>query len=207
MATFYSDLLIDPTTGDLDVSVGLQLIESNVVSLRQRLWMRFNVWQGDWYFDETLGFPYRTYLGQKVMKAVLDNKIKETTRLEPDVVSVNNFSSLMDRRGRSYEAYFEVLTLEQEIVRIAFVGSLDYSYPDPGNGKPLSSLCGDDGWIVWSNKLYYLVNFRLPRPGDSTWYNTWQGEVTRPDLVLGTSSGEVVLTQDNEPIKVNYNKS
>ena len=48
MATLYSDLLMDPVTGDLDVSEGLKLIESNQVSLRERLWLRFNVWQGDW---------------------------------------------------------------------------------------------------------------------------------------------------------------
>ncbi|QEQ94903.1 hypothetical protein pEaSNUABM56_00104 [Erwinia phage pEa_SNUABM_56] len=174
MSTLFSDLLLDPVTGDLDVSSGLQLIDTNVVSLRQRLYLRFNIWQGDWYFDETIGFPYRTYLGQKVMKTILDNKIKEITRLESDVLSINDFSSTMDRTGRSYEAYFEVLTVEQEIVRIAFMGSSDaYFYPNPDDATTPSSLCGEDGWVSWSNKLYYLVNFRLPRPGDSTWYNTW----------------------------------
>ena len=202
MSTFYSDLLIDPVTGDLDVSTGLQLIESNVVSLRQRLWLRFNIWQGDWYFDQTIGFPYRTYLGQKVMKTILDNKIKEITRLEPDVLSIVDFQSSMDRIGRSYEAYFEVMTQEQEIVRIAFVGSQDYYYPSPDDAASPASLCGDDGWVSWSNKLYYLVNFQLPRPGDSTWYNTWQGDVDRPEIVLGTRSGETITTQKDEPIKI-----
>ena len=95
------------------------------------------------------------------------------TRLEPDVLSIVDFQSSMDRIGRSYEAYFEVMTQEQEIVRIAFVGSQDYYYPSPDDAASPASLCGDDGWVSWSNKLYYLVNFQLPRPGDSTWYNTW----------------------------------
>lgn len=202
MATFYSDLLVDPTTGDLDVSAGLQIIEQNAVSLRQRLWLRFNIWQGDWYFDETIGFPYRAYLGQKVMKTILDNKIKETTRLEPDVLSISDFSSSMDRKGRSYEAYFEVLTQEQEIVRIAFLGSQDFYYPSPDDNKNLSSLCGEDGWVSWSNKLYYLVNFRLPRPGDSTWYNTWAGDLEMPDVTLGTQDRKEITTQLEEPILV-----
>ncbi|QGZ16308.1 hypothetical protein Hena1_01580 [Erwinia phage Hena1] len=175
MSTFYGDFLLDPVTGDLDVSQGLQIIDSNQISLRQRLWLRFNIWQGDWYFDTTIGFPYRSYLGQKVMKTILDNKIKEISRLESDVLAINNFESVMDRAGRSYEAYFEVLTQEQDIVRIAFVGSEDYAYPIPDDASSPASLCGEDGWVSWSNKLYYLVNFRLPRPGDSTWINTWTG--------------------------------
>lgn len=202
MATLYSDLLMDPSTGDLHVSDGLQLIDTNQLSLRQRLWLRFNIWQGDWYFDETIGFPYRTYLGQKVMKTILDNKIKEITRLEPDVLAINDFQSSMDRIGRSYEAYFEVLTQEQEIVRIAFVGSQDYYYPSPDDASSPASLCGEDGWIYWSNKLYYLVNFRLPRPGDSTWYNTWQGDVERPEFILGSKQGDIITTQLDEPLLV-----
>lgn len=173
MSTFYGDLLIDAKTGDLDVSQGLQIIESNFISLRQRLWLRFNIWQGDWYFDTSIGFPYKTYLGQKVMKTILDNKIKEIAQLEPDVLAVRDFQSVMDKRGRSYEAYFEVLTQDQEIVRIAFVGGTEYLYPNPEDAKSPSSLCGEDGIVSWSNKLYYLVNFQLPRQGDSTWYNAW----------------------------------
>lgn len=204
MATLYSDFLMDPVTGDLDVSSGLKIIESNVVSLRQRLWMRFNIWSGDWYFDETFGFPYRTYLSKKVMKTVLDNKIKEVTRQEPDVLEIIEFNSAMDKISRSYQAFFEVLTKEQEIVRIAFVGSDEYSYPTPEEGATI--LCDDEGWIPWGNKLYYLINFRLPRTGDATWWNTWassQGEglISSGGVLTGGSSA--VITQDGKSINRN----
>ena len=192
MATLYSDFLMDPVTGDLDVSTGLQLIESNQVSLRQRLWLRFNVWAGDWYFDETFGFPYRTYISKKVMKTVLDNKIKEITRLEPDVLEIADFQSVMDHTTRSYSAFFEVLTKEQEIVRIAFVGADDYYYPTPN--PETTTLCGDGGWIPWGNKLYYLINFRLPKTGDATWWNTWAGDMENP-VPPGT-----LLTRKSDPV-------
>ncbi|AKJ73456.1 hypothetical protein SP40_15 [Salmonella phage 40] len=71
MATLYSDLLMDPVTGDLDVSTGLKLIESNQTSLRQRLWLRFNIWAGNWYFDETFGFPYRAYLSKSMKRSLI----------------------------------------------------------------------------------------------------------------------------------------
>lgn len=204
MATLYSDLLMDPVTGDLDVSQGLQIIESNQISLRQRLWMRFNVWQGDWFFDETLGFPYRTYISKKVMKTVLDNKIKEVTRYEPDVTQIANFTSVMDHTTRSYQAYFQVYTLENEVVNIAFVGSDDYAYPTPADGTPV--LCEDEGWIEWQNKLYYLINFRLPSYGDATWVNKWAGpDMTNPvppgSLMSGSS--KLVTTSDNKTINRN----
>lgn len=182
---------MDPVTGDLDVSKGLTLIESNQTSLRQRLWLRFNVWVGDWYFDESFGFPYRTYISKKVMKTILDNKIKEVTRLEPDVLEITSFNSTMDHTTRSYQAFFEVTTREQEIVRIAFVGTDEYYYPAPEEG--VTTLCDDDGWIPWANKLYYLINFRLPRTGDLTWWNTWSG----PDMDNPVPPGSLQDSENN----------
>lgn len=204
MATLYGDLLMDPVTGDLDVSKGLQVIESNQVSLRQRLWMRFNVWQGDWFFDETLGFPYRTFISKKVMKTILDNKIKQVARLEPDVREINNFTSIMDPTNRTYQAFFEVYTIENEIVNIAFVGDDSYSYPTPSEASPV--LCDDEGWIKWQNKLYYLVNFRLPSYGDATWINQWSGkDMTNPipPGSLQDASGKLITTDSGSTLNRN----
>lgn len=172
MPTLFTDLALDPVTGDLDFSNGgLALIESNQISLRQRLTIRFSVWQGDWFFDTTLGFPYRVYISKKVVKSVLDTRIKETVNLEPDVLQITDFRSQMHVVSRSYEAYFTVLTREGEEVNLAFIGSEQFSYPTPSEQG--ATLCQDDGWIKWQNKLYYLVNFRLPNYGDATWTNTW----------------------------------
>lgn len=68
-------------------------------------------------------------------------------------------------------AYFEVVTREQEIVRIAFSGSDSYAFPKPTDS--LTSLCDSQGWVTWANKLYQLINFRLPATGDATWINQW----------------------------------
>ena len=141
MTTLYSDFLLDPDTGDLDVSNGLSLIISNQISLRQRLYLRFNTWQGAWYFDETFGFPHRSYIGKKVMKAVLDNKIKEVINEEPDVLSIENFSSSMDVSYRSYEASCTVYTTEGEEVELEFSGSKGYIYPEPSDETV--TLCGE----------------------------------------------------------------
>jgi len=172
MPTLFTDLALDPVTGDIDLrSGGFELVESNQISLRQRLLVRFSVWQGDWYFDQSLGFPYRLYISKKVIKAILDKHIKDTVNLEPDVLQITDFRSVMHVVSRSYEAYFTVTTAEGDTVNLAFIGSDAFVYPTPSEKG--ATLCGDDGWITWGNKLYYLINFRLPNYGDATWANVW----------------------------------
>ena len=170
MGTLYADLALDPSTMDLDVRNGLRIIDTNLESLRQRLYLRFNIWQRAWYFDETFGFPFADFLSKKVLKAVLDNKIKEACRSEPDVRDVINFKSVMDAGSRSYQAFFDVITVEDETISLAFVGFDEYTYPTPDDGQ--TSLCSDKEGFIWAEKLYHLINFRLPRTGDATWWKS-----------------------------------
>lgn len=177
MSTNFKDFLLDPQTGDLLFDSGdergLYLTPTNQKSLRQRLYLRFGIWSGDWYFDEAFGFPYRTFIAKKTVKAVLDGRIKSEVRQEPDVIDIIDFKSEMDVVSRSYRCYFTVLTEENEEINLAFVGQDQYFYPTPPEGNV--SLCGDDSEIIeFGNKLYYLINFRLPRFGDTTWHNSWK---------------------------------
>lgn len=177
MATQYKDFFLDPSTGDLDFgttgSRGMSLVTTNQLSLRQRLYLRFAIWGGSWYFDEAFGFPYRTFIAKKVIKAVLDGRIKSEVRQEPDVMDVLDFTSVINIDTRSYECYFTVTTQEGEEVNLAFYGGDAYRYPTPPEGNV--QLCGDESTLItFKNKLYYLINFRLPQYGDSTWVNKWR---------------------------------
>lgn len=201
MPTLFSDLQMDPVTGDLDLSGNeMHLITSNQISLRQRLWVKFSVWTGDWFFDESFGFPYRTFISKKVMKSVLDGRIKQTAREEPDVLDITSFSSSMEVSSRSYECYMTVTTSEGEDINIAFTGSSQFAYPTPPDGNV--TLCGDNQWIKWQNKLYYLINFRLPIYGDATWYNQWsvQDPIGYRRQIMGTEDHRGVTTQRSEMI-------
>lgn len=177
MATSYKDFFIDPSTGDLsfggDGSKGLEIVTTNQLSLRQRLHLRFSIWLGDWFFDETFGFPYRTFIGKKTVKAVLDGRIKQEVRQEPDVLQITDFTSEMNVSARTYGCYFTVVTSEGEETNLAFSGSDQYSYPTPKDSNV--QLCGDEGSVIsFKNKLYYLINFKLPEYGESTWVNKWK---------------------------------
>lgn len=172
MATQYEDFKLNVATGDIDLfGDGLNLVKENKLSLQQRLVMRFSIWEGNWEFDLSLGFPYRTYIGNKVIKSIIDAKIKQTVRLEADVIAIENFTSTLQNASRSYSAYFNVITAESEVVPMAFVSIDEFDYPSGTGGPP--SICNQDGQVVAANKLYYLINFRMPAFGDSTWINKW----------------------------------
>lgn len=175
MATSFKDFLLDPLTGDLDFGTSntLQLVLTNQMSLRQRLYLRFSIWSGTWFFDESFGFPYRTYIARKTVKSVLDGRIKSEVRQEPDVLQITGFQSTMDVVARTYQCFFTVVTAEGEEINLAFVGNDSYQYPTPPDSN--AQLCGDDEAIItFKNKLYYLINFQLPSYGDLTWINKWK---------------------------------
>lgn len=172
MATEYQDFKLSAATGDLDFSSNsVNIVTQNNESLQQRLLMRFSIWQGNWLFDTDLGFPYKSYISNKVLKTIIDSKIKETTRLESDVLAIENFTSTLVNSSRAYSAYFDVITEELETVSFAFISVDEYDYPE-GTGGP-GRICDEDGIVEAANKLYYLINFRMPRGGDSTWINEW----------------------------------
>lgn len=173
MATNFIDLQLDKSTGDLLFRNGdLVLIDNNLDSLWQRLTLNFSIWLGEWQFNTTYGFPYQDLLGKKTPKNVVDSAVRVAVFKEPDVLRIQNFTSSFDKNTRSYEAYFEVITTELETINIAFIGN-DYIYPSPEDTT--QQLCPSLGDVVFGEKLYHLINFRLPFTKDATWINEWQG--------------------------------
>lgn len=172
MATNYSDLQLDQTSGDLLIaeSGDFQLITTNIESLWQRLLINFSIWKNEWQFNLDFGFPYGEYLGQKTPKEIVDAKIRETVRSEPDVLRIQDFTSSFNAQSRQYEAYLTVITQELEEVNVAYFGD-GYYYPSPD--ETAQDLCPSLGEVEYGAKLYHFINFRLPLGGDATWINTW----------------------------------
>lgn len=169
LATNHSDLQLDDSGDLLLTNNDLTLITENLISVRQRVAMRFNIWQNEWKFALDIGFPYQSYLGKKVAKSIIDAKVKQTATQPEDVLRIENFTSSFS--DRFYEAYFTVVTTELEEINIAFFGTDEFSYPTPGLLEDI--LCPVGGQIESGGKLYYFINFRLNVNGDSTWYNQW----------------------------------
>ena len=134
MSTDYSDILLT-TDGDIDLSSDdAVFISTNLDSLRQRLNIRFAVWQGEWKYNEFLGTPYREYIGKAFNKATIDAEIKRQALLEPDVERLDNFSSAFDRNSRLYSCSFDVETNEESIsYGLVLKDSFEYVIPSYNN--------------------------------------------------------------------------
>jgi hypothetical protein len=58
-------LLLDPETGDLDLSKGLRLTSGLAEYTRQQLRINLGVFLGEWFLDQRLGLPvFRDLIGQ-----------------------------------------------------------------------------------------------------------------------------------------------
>lgn len=169
MSTNYSDLQLDDTGDLLLTNNDLTLITENLISVRQRLAMKFNIWKEEWKFDLSFGFPYMDFLGKKIDKSIIDAKVRQTATSPVDVLRIENFQSFFS--NRYYEAYFTVVTTEMEEINIAFFGTDEFSYPPPGTLD--DELCDVDSQVEFGGKLYSFINFRLNIAGDSTWDNQW----------------------------------
>lgn len=134
MSTDYSDILLT-TDGDIDLSSDdAVFISTNLDSLRQRLNIRFAVWQGEWKYNELLGTPYREYIGKAFNKSTIDAEIKRQALSEPDVDRLDNFSSAFDRNSRLYSCSFEVETNEESIsYGLVLKDSFEYVIPNYNN--------------------------------------------------------------------------
>ena len=134
MSTDYSDILLT-TDGDIDLSSDDAIfISTNLDSLRQRLNIRFAVWQGEWKYNEFLGTPYREYIGKAFNKSTIDAEIKRQALLEPDVERLDNFSSPFDRNSRLYSCSFNVETNEESIsYGLVLKDSFEYVIPNYNN--------------------------------------------------------------------------
>ena len=115
MATSYSDILLTDD-GDIDLSTdSVIFIDSNQLSLRQRLNMRFAVWQGEWKYNALFGTPYKSYVGKPTTKPAMDAEIKRQIFKESDVISINSFSSSLDRQARTYTCIAVISTKEDSL--------------------------------------------------------------------------------------------
>lgn len=131
MSTDYSDIFLT-IDGDIDLSSNdIKFISTNIHSLRQRLNIRFAIWQGEWKYNEFLGTPYREYVGKSINKSTIDSEIKRQALLEPDVERLDNFSSAFDRNSRLYSCSFEVETNEESIsYGLVLKDSFEYVIPN-----------------------------------------------------------------------------
>ena len=177
MAEFI-DLLIDETTGDLDITGGdFGLTDSSGLSLRQRLEARFNTWKEEWVYNIAFGTPYRQRLFVAgTTKEQADAEFIAQINLEPDVTAIKNITSTYNPVTRSYVLERVEVYVDDEVLDLSIASpeSTKFSYPIPQEIDETFNVCGvDQEFLDQANALYELLNFDLPETGDSTWWNLW----------------------------------
>lgn len=100
-----SDFLLDKTTKDLDLSsFDIKLTtEEDGQSLEQRLEIKLSFFLEEWFLNTNFGIPYfQKILGQKISKSGVDKILKDQILATPDVDSIEEFVSSLDKSRRSY---------------------------------------------------------------------------------------------------------
>lgn len=109
-----TDLFLNPTTGDLDLTTGQAQIVSDAAEVAQRIRIRLRTFLGDWFLDEDLGIPYlQEIIGQKRRFAV--ERASALLRAEildtPGVLEIVLFTLDFDAATRTLTVTFQATTI------------------------------------------------------------------------------------------------
>ena len=97
----YADIAVNPTTGDLDVAGGKLKLVGGMEYVRQHWVAALNLFEGEWFYDSTLGIPYKKQVFVKnpnwpVLRAIF----AEATRRVPLVQAVHSMKLGFDATKR-----------------------------------------------------------------------------------------------------------
>ena len=96
------DIKLDEDTGDISFTNGESTVTSiGAEDLAQRIRIRLNTFQGEWFMDNTLGIDwFNRVMGKNRSKMAVDALIQEAILEEPDALQIIAYSSSIssDRR-------------------------------------------------------------------------------------------------------------
>lgn len=120
-----TDLKIDPTTGDLDLSSGTVELVTGIDAIAQNLRIRLQMFKGEWHLDERQGMPYfQEILGQKYKPALLIPIFQEAILETAGVIAIKSFSlDFVDRRQVQLDFTVQVDTGELLVFNEFIVGA------------------------------------------------------------------------------------
>lgn len=104
------DIKLDVSEHDIIFTDGdFQLTSTQSESLAQRLKIKLQTFQGEFFLDTRVGLPYyQSILRKNVSKASVDAIFLRAISEEPEVLQVNDFRSVLDNANRIYTLSFTV---------------------------------------------------------------------------------------------------
>lgn len=170
------DFKLDKDSHDLFFENGdLTFTKKIDQELGQRLKIKLNTFETEWFIDQTYGIPYsQEIIGKARNKRDVDTIFISEVRAEEGVNSIESYSSEWDKLLRVYKLKLNVLTTEGTIpIAVETNPQTEWIYPDFGDDNPRTD-CGLDDVKDYVNKLYEFININgLPESTYSTWINGW----------------------------------
>jgi len=113
-------LALDPTTGDLalDANGRTRLTDAGAESVRQRMFLRLSLWQGEYALDTRQGIPYAAYLGQKGVESQFERVLRRAAESCPGVAALSAFAMAVDPSTRKASITLEAQTAQGEPVSL-----------------------------------------------------------------------------------------
>lgn len=105
------DIKLDEDTGDISFTDGESTVTSiGAEDLAQRIRIRLNTFQGEWFMDNTLGIDwFNRVMGKNRSKMAVDALIQEAILEEPDALQIIAYSSSISS-DRRFSCSFRVRT-------------------------------------------------------------------------------------------------
>jgi hypothetical protein len=102
--------LLDPVTGDIDMSQGLRFTPDLQTYVVQRLDENFSFFLGEYFLDERLGIPYHErVIGQKPDFALLQTLLSRAALQTVGVAAVPSFRVAFERKTRRASPSFSIV--------------------------------------------------------------------------------------------------
>lgn len=119
------DIYLDPVTNDLDLTGNtLRLTKTVQENTRQRVLITLNTNKGEWPFNISFGIPWlknennNTQLLGKTSKNIIDSAIKKAILTRQGIVSIEQYSSTLDKVTRRMTVNFKALTETGDIITV-----------------------------------------------------------------------------------------
>lgn len=163
----------------LDSDKKWNLLSTYQELVRQRLEITFRAFQTEWFLDTSFGMPYlksfdgsATILGKGLSQRDIDALFISKIRKDPDVLSLESFSSVYNQYTRNYDVRMEVKTrdglLRVDVPSIKPWDEIEYPTPEQTDLRPSC----DFEFSQISNELHPIIHENLPEGGEITWIYT-----------------------------------
>jgi hypothetical protein len=101
---------LSPTGDYTFMSTASQFLVNTPTAVGQLVQTRLQLWQGEWFLDNSVGVPYKTQVLGKNTAGTADAAIQNTILTSPGVTGISSYSSTLNPQ-RQYDVTCTVNTV------------------------------------------------------------------------------------------------